>query len=70
MKNNVGEDGILRSALPDEDVELKPVQGSVYIELMQMLNKRLNEEGDWIWLQNGLTKDILMASEVVKLTKR
>ena len=70
MKNNVGEDGILRSALPDEDVELKPVQGSFYIELMQMLNKRLIEEGDWIWLQNGLTKDILMASEVVKLTKR
>ena len=70
-KNKLGEDGILRSARPDEYVELKPVSnGSFYIELLKLLNKRLKEKGDWIWLKNALTQDILMASNVEKLTKR
>ena len=70
LKNTIGEDGILRSSRPDEVVEIKPVKGSFYIELMQILNKRLKEKGDWVWLQNGLTEEILMASDVEGLTKR
>ena len=69
-KNKVGRDGILRSPMPDDHLDLSPVNGSFYIELMQSLNKKLNAKGDWIWLKNCLTNDVLMASEIENLTKR
>ena len=69
-KNKVGEDGILRSPRSDDHLDLSPVNGSFYIELMQSLNKKLNAKGDWIWLKNCLTNDVLVASEVENLTKR
>jgi hypothetical protein len=69
-KNKVGEDGILRSPRADDHLDLSPVNGSFYIEVMQTLNERLKSKGDWIWLKNCLTNDVLMASEVEQLTKR
>ena len=70
MKNVLGQDGVLKAARPDEHVSLAPVKGSFYIELMDALKKKLNEKGDWIWLKNCLTDDVLMASEIETLTKR
>ena len=70
MKNILDQDGVLKSSRPDEHVSLAPVEGSFYIELMARLRQRLNANGDWIWLKNCLTNDILMGSEVEKLTKR
>ena len=60
----------MRSPKPDTAVMLKPVNGSFYIELMQMLNCRIKQKGDWIWLKDGMNKEILMASEAEPLTKR
>ena len=70
MKNVIGQDGVLKAARPDEHVSLSPVKGSFYIELMEALRKKLDENGDWIWLKNCLTDDVLMASEIETLTKR
>ena len=70
MKNVIGQDGVLKAARPDEHVSLAPVKGSFYIELIEALRKKLNENGDWIWLKNCLTDDVLMASEIETLTKR
>ena len=70
MKNVIGQDGVLKAARPDEHVSLAPVKGSFYIELMEALRKKLDENGDWIWLKNCLTDDVLMASEIETLTKR
>ena len=70
MKNVIGQDGVLKAARPDEHVSLEPVKGSFYIELIEALRKKLNENGDWIWLKNCLTDDVLMASEIETLTKR
>ena len=69
-KNVIGQDGVLKAARPDEHVSLEPVKGSFYIELIEALRKKLNENGDWIWLKNCLTDDVLMASEIETLTKR
>ena len=70
MKNILDQDGVLKASRPDEHVSLAPVEGSFYIELMAGLRKKLNTKGDWIWLKNCLTNDILMGSEIEKLTKR
>ena len=70
MKNVLGQDGVLKAARPDEHVSLEPVKGSFYIELMEALRKKLSTNGDWIWLKNCLTDDVLMASEIETLTKR
>ena len=69
-KNRVGEDGILRSPRDDNHINLSPVNGSFYIELMQSLKDGIKSKGDWIWLKNCLSNDVLMASEVENLTKR
>ena len=69
-KNKIGEDGILRSPRSDDHLELLPVNGSFYMEFIETLNDRLKNKGDWIWLKNCLTNDILMASEVENITKR
>ena len=69
-KNKVGEDGILRSPRSDDHLDLSPVNTSFYVEVMQSLNEKLNSKGDWIWLKNCLTNDVLMASEVENLTKK
>ena len=72
-KNKIREDGVLVSCDADEKVNLAPVQGSFYTEMMQKLNERIKKKGDWKWLVDGLknqTDDILMASEVESLTKR
>ena len=70
MKNVLGQDGVLKAARPDEHVSLAPVKGSFYIELMEALRKKINANGDWIWLKNCLTDDVLRASEIETLTKR
>ena len=69
-KNILGPDGVIKAARGDDHVSLAAVEGSFYIELMAALKKRLTENGDWIWLKNCLTDDILMASEIENLTKR
>ena len=72
-KNKIREDGVLLSCDADEKVNLAPVQGSFYTEMMQKINERIKKKGDWKWLVDGLknqTDDILMASEVESLTKR
>ena len=72
-KNKIREDGVLVSCDADEKVNLAPVQGSFYTEMMQKINERIKKKGDWRWLVDGLknqTDDILMASEVESLTKR
>ena len=72
-KNKIREDGVLVSCDADEKVNLAPVQGSFYTEMMQKINERIKKKGDWKWLVDGLknqTDDILMASEVESLTKR
>ena len=63
-------DGILSSPRSDDHIELKPVEGSFYHKLIKSLNNRLQNKGDWVWMKNCLTNDMLMGSEVQKLTKR
>ena len=70
MKNVLSQDGVLKAARPDEHVSLEPVKGSFYIELMEALRKKLNANGDWIWLKNVLTDDVLRASEIEALSRR
>ena len=64
-KNKISENGILLSSTPDEKVTLDPVSGSLYTEIIRVVNKKLKDKGDWIWLKDGMEiqKD-LMASEV------
>ena len=72
-KNKIRDDGVLVSCDADEKVNLAPVQGSFYTEMMQKINERIKKKGDSKWLVDGLknqTDDILMASEVESLTKR
>ena len=70
-KNIVSEDGVLRSSKePDEQIEFSPVLGSFYIQLLQTLSQRLKDNGDWTWMKNCLTGDILLSSEVLNLVKR
>ena len=69
-KNIVGDDGVLRSPRSDDHLNLTPVEGSFYIELIQSLNKRIKSKGDWTWMKNCLTNEILMGSDVEKITKR
>ena len=70
-KNIVSEDGVLRSSIePGELFQLSPVVGSFYIQLLQSLSQRLKDNGDWTWMKNCLTGDILLGSEVLNLVKR
>ena len=70
MKNVLGPDGVIKAARADDHVSIAPVEGSFYIELMGALKHRLKTTGDWIWLKNCLTDEILKASEIESLTKR
>lgn len=68
-KNVVNQDGILRS--PNEpDEQIKTVNGSFYIQLMEALNNTLKDKGDWTWMKNCLTGDILLGSEIQNIVKR
>ena len=70
-KNKIDDNGILLSTTPDEKVKLDPVSESFYIEMMRVVNKRLKEKGDWIWLKDGMEiQEDLMASEVESKVKR
>ena len=70
-KNKIDDNGILLSTTPDEKVKLDPVSESFYIEMMRVVNKRLKEKGDWIWLKDGMEmQEDLMASEVEFKVKR
>ena len=70
-KNKIDDNGILLSTTPDEKVKLDPVSESFYIEMMRVVNKRLKEKGDWIWLKDGMEmQEDLMASEVEFKIKR
>ena len=70
-KNKISENGILLSSTPDEKVTLDPVSGSLYTEIIRVVNKRLNDKGDWIWLKDGMEiQNDLMASEVEIKVKR
>ena len=70
-KNKISENGILLSTTPDEKVTLDPVSGSLYTEIIRVVNKKLKDKGDWIWLKDGMEiqKD-LKASEVEIEVKR
>ena len=70
-KNKISDDGILSSTTPDEKVTLDPVSGSLYTEIIRVVNKKLKDKGDWIWLKDGMEiqKD-LKASEVETEVKR
>ena len=70
MKNILGPDGVIKAARADDHVSIEPVEGSFYIELMGALKEKLKTKGDWIWLKNCLTDEILKASEIESLTKR
>ena len=69
-KNKIDEEGVLRSFRADNHIDLTPVEGSFYIELMKTLNKKLQQKGDWIWMKDCLTNEILNASEIEKLATR
>ena len=69
-KNKIGQDGILKSPRNDSYLELPPVNGSFYIELIQSLKERIKKSGDWIWLKNCLTDTVLLGSDVEKFTKK
>lgn len=70
-KNKISEDGILLSTTPDEKVTLDPVSGSLYTEILRVVNGKIKEKGDWIWLKDGMEiQDDLMASEVEIEVKR
>ena len=70
-RNKISENGILLSTTPDEKVTLDPVSGSLYTEIIRVVNKKLQDTGDWIWLKDGMEmqKD-LKASEVEIEVKR
>ena len=70
-KNKVSEDGVLLSTTPDEKITFEPVSGSLYIEIMKVVNEKLKKNGDWKWLIDGMEiQDALMASEVEPKVKR
>ena len=70
-KNKISENGILLSTTPDEKVTLDPVSGSLYTEIIRVVNKKLQDTGDWIWLKDGMEiQKELMASEVEIEVKR
>ena len=70
-KNKVSEDGVLLSTTPDEKITFDPVSGSLYIEIMKVVNERLKKKGDWKWLIDGMEiQEDLMASEVEPKVKR
>ena len=70
-KNKVSEDGVLLSTTPDGKMTFKPVSGSLYIEIMKVVNEKLKKNGDWKWLIDGMEiQDALMASEVEPKVKR
>ena len=69
-KNKIDEEGVLRSFRADNHIDLTPVEGSFYIEMIKTLNKKLQQKGDWIWMKDCLTIEILNASEIEKLAKR
>ena len=69
--NKISENGILLSTTPDEKVTLDPVSGSLYTEIIRVVNKKLKDKGDWIWLKDGMEiQNDLMASEVEIKVKR
>ena len=70
-KNNISDDGILSSSTPDEKVRLDPVTGSLYTEIQKVINAKLKQRGDWIWLIDGTgIQEDLMASDVEPKVKR
>ena len=70
-KNKISEDGVLFSTTPDEKITFEPVSGSLYIEIMKVVNEKLKNNGDWKWLIDGMEiQDALMASEVEPKVKR
>ena len=70
-KNIVDQDGILRSSNdPDKQMEPDIVNESFYIKLMQTLNQTLKDNGDWTWMKDCLTGDILLGSDVQNIVKR
>ena len=67
-KNKVGEDGVIKGR--KSNLVLKRCDGSFYKELIRALRKKLEEKGDWVWIKNCDTNEVILASGVENYTKR
>ena len=66
-KNVVGENGIITSK---RSLILKRCEGSFYKEFMRAVQKKIKRQGDWVWIKNFDSGDVILASDVENYTKR
>ena len=67
-RQNRIENGILKSRkkAPPED----RIKGSLYQMIEKKTTERISSNGDWTYLRDGLTGEVLKASEALSLAKR
>ena len=67
-RQNRVENGILKSRkkAPPED----RIKGSLYQMIEKKTTARISSNGDWTYLRDGLTGEVLKASEALSLAKR
>ena len=63
-------DGSLTSGAHNGDYNLERPRGSCYLKMKYLFDHYLNLYGDWNWLVNFRTREILKASEFEALSKR
>ena len=68
LQNIVEENGLLkpRKSLPKRSI----VTGPLYQNIEETVQKRISEKGDWLLIENGLTGQKMLASEVMSLSQR
>lgn len=69
--NYVDTDGVIRNAKAPEDY-ITPVEGSFYKTFMDRASRILAKSAnrDWVAIKDGITKEVLMASQVEDTIKR
>ena len=63
-------EGILTSGKENGDYKLEIPRGSCYLQMKYLFDHYLNLYGDWNWLVNFRTREILRASKFEALSKR
>ena len=62
--------GILSSGTKNGGYSLETPRGSFFLQMKYLFDHYLNLYGDWNWIVNFRTKEILTASQFVPLSQR
>lgn len=70
MQKNIIKDQLILSPVNEAYAPEEIEGGSFYNHVINYVRRNTYEHGDWLWLQNRLTKESIMASEFEKLSKK